>query len=689
MKLSIRCPLPVSPASLAASVALVAIVAPRHAAALDSLEEVTVRGRWDNPIGRSISASQGVVGAEEIALRPRLRTGDILEAVPGLIMTQHSGTGKSNQMFLRGFNLDHGTDFATWVDGMPVNMPTHGHGQGYTDLNFLIPELVERIEYRKGAYYADVSDFSSAGSARLSTFRRLDEGMLQAGVGEDGYVRVLLADSVAVGRGDLLFAAQAHRYDGPWVDVPEDLERRNALVTWSARPDEDREWHVTLMAYDAEWNAADQIPRRAVDAGLLSPLGSIDPTLGGETSRHSLSGGWHGSVGRGRARVNAYLIDYELDLFSNFTYWLDDPVDGDQFEQVDDRTVAGLDLAFSFGGRRSSHPFGAGLRHDDIDDVGLFRSKARRRGAAIRRDSVEQRSIGLYYSNETSWTERLRSIVGLRADRYDFDVTSAFAPNSGSSDDTIVSPKASVIYAASDEIELYVSAGKSFHSNDARGTTIAFDPVTEEPAERVDPLVASRQAEVGARAFFDDRVNLSATLWYLELDSELLFVGDAGNTEASGASRRYGIEIPLYYRINEQVTFDVELALTESEFTDDSPAGREIPGSIDRVLSAGVTVNRPNGLYGSARLRYFGPRPLVEDGSVESGSSAVVNASVGYRRDRFDIRFDVLNLLDSDDEDIAYFYASRLPGEPLAGVEDVHFHPIEPRTARLYVRFAF
>src|SRR5690554_5448810 len=227
-------------------------------------------------------------------------------------------------------------------------------------------------------------------------------------------------------------------------------------MTWSARPDDDREWHLTLMAYDAEWNAADQIPRRAVDAGRLSRLGSIDTTLGGETSRHSLSGGWHGPLGGGRARLHAYVIDYELDLFSNFTYWLDDPVDGDQLEQLDDRTVAKLDFAFTFAsGPRSSHTFGAALRHDDIDDVGLFRSKARQRIEPIRRDRVEQRSVGLYYSNETDWTARLRTILGLRADRYDFDVTSAFAPNSGTAEDSIVSPKASLIYAVSDAVELY------------------------------------------------------------------------------------------------------------------------------------------------------------------------------------------------------------------------------------------
>src|SRR5262245_60440407 len=221
--------------------------APSHVEA-----DIVVLGRWDNPIGASTSASHGVVGAAEIDARPRMRTGEIMEVVPGVIVTQHSGTGKSNQMFLRGFNLDHGTDFATWVDGMPVNLPTHAHGQGYTDINFLIPELVERLEYRKGAYYAEVSDFSSAGGAHLSTYERLTEGMLKAGLGEDGYFSALAADSVAAGRGEFLYGVQAHRYDGPWVDIDEDVERNNLLLRYSTRTD-DGGWNVALMGYDAQW----------------------------------------------------------------------------------------------------------------------------------------------------------------------------------------------------------------------------------------------------------------------------------------------------------------------------------------------------------------------------------------------------------------------------------------------------
>lgn len=652
-------------------------------------DEVVVLGRWDNPFGYSVSASQGVVGAQELDTRPRLRTGEVLELVPGLIVTQHSGTGKSNQMFLRGFNLDHGTDFATWVDGMPVNLPTHGHGQGYTDLNFLIPELVERLEYRKGAYYAEVSDFSSTGGAYLSTYRQLPEGIAKIGLGEEGYVSALLANSVAAGSGELLYGLQTHRYDGPWDDIDEDLERNNLLLRYSGRGADGGDWNVALMGYDARWNSADQIPRRAVDDGTISRFGSLDTSLGGETSRYSVSGSLAKDTGAGRLRLNAYAIDYDLSLFSNFTYFLDDPVGGDQFEQLDERTIFGGDVAYSFGGGATTHTIGAQLRRDDIGDVGLFHTAGLRRIASVRRDSVEELSVGFYYANETRWSERLRTTLGVRADHYDFDVTSDLAANSGTASETLLSPKANLIYALNDTTELYASAGQGFHSNDARGTTITVDPASGEPAERVNPLVEAHEFEVGFRSFVDRRLNVSAALWLLDLDSELLFIGDAGNTEASRPSRRYGLEVPLYYRFTDRLTLDVELALTKSKFTQDDPAGNEIPGAIDRVLAAGLTFANSNGFYGSARLRYFGPRPLVEDGSVESGSSATVNASVGFKRASYDLRIDLLNVFDSDDDDITYFYASRLPGEPDEGVEDLHFHPMEPRMIRAYVSWKF
>jgi hypothetical protein len=534
-----------------------------------------------------------------------------------------------------------------------------------------------------------VSDFSSAGAAYLSTYGHLPDGFVKAGLGEDGYFSALIADSMPAGTaGEFLYGVQAHRYDGPWTDIDEDVKRGNVLLRYTHHT-EAGGWNVAFMGYDASWNSPDQIPLRAVQSGLIDELGSIDKTLGGQTSRYSLSGAWNGEIGKGSARATAYLVDYDLDLFSNFTYFLDDAVDGDQFNQHDERTVSGGNFTYTLGGDRSHHTLGAQLRRDDIGNVGLYRTRMRQRVSTVRSDVVDERTVGAYYSNETHWSNRLRTILGVRADWFDFDVASDLAANSGIASQAIVSPKASVIYAVGDKTELYASAGQGFHSNDARGTTIRVDPVSGDPAARVDPLVKSKEVEVGFRSFVDRKLNMSAALWYLTLDSELLFVGDAGNTEPSRRSRRYGLEVPVYYRPNDRLTLDFELALTHSEFSDGDPVGSKIPGAIDRVLGAGVAFQAPRGFYSAVRLRYFGPRPLIEDGSVESGSSAVLNLEAGYKRGRMDFRVDLLNAFNSHDDDITYWYASRLPGEPVAGAEDYHFHPIEPRNVRAYFSLKF
>jgi hypothetical protein len=651
------------------------------------VEEIVVSGRWDRRRGLAVSASQGYLSAEEINLQPLLRPGDMLELVPGLIVTQHSGTGKSNQMFLRGFNLDHGTDFATWIDGMPINMPSHGHGQGYTDLNFIMPELIESLEFRKGPYHADVADFSSAGAAFFSTPTRLDSRIIKAGVGENSFAKLLFADSYATRDGDLLIGLQAHQYDGPWVGVSEDLEKYNGVFRYTESIPDHSEWSVMLMAYDAKWDSADQVPLRAVEAGLVSPLGTIDDMVGGGTSRYSLSGHWHRDFGQTEITARGYAIDYDLELFSNFTYFLEDPVRGDQFEQVDDRRVYGGDLVWRSRKTESmSHKLGLTLRFDDIDAVGLYNTERRERFNTVREDEVQQLSAGVFYDLETAWTDEWRSTLGIRADYYSFDVpVSLAAANTGSTSEWQVSPKLNLIRTLSLNTEVYVSAGWGYHSNDARGTVISVDPGTGDPAAPVDPLVASKGAEVGLRYFDGKRFNISGALWLLELDSELIFVGDAGNTEPLGASRRYGVEIPAYFRLNEQWLLDLEIALTRSSFTD-APAGSdEIPGSLDRVIAVGVAADFASGAYGTLRLRHFGDRPLTEDGSVRSDSSTVVNLALGYRIGNLDFRLEALNLLDSSDDDITYFYESRLPGEPTGGVGDVHFHPMEPRAFRAHV----
>ncbi len=662
---------------------------PAEAHAPEDPDQIVVTGRRLDLVGEAISASEGLIGRQEINSRPILRSGDLLEFVPGLVATQHSGSGKANQYFLRGFNLDHGTDFATFVDAMPVNMRTHGHGQGWTDLNFMIPEAVEQLRYRKGTYYADVGDFSSTGSARFQIADTMPLGLAEVTAGSFGFQRGVVVDSVQLGGGDLLFAGELQTFDGPWNDIGEDVRKKSGLLRYSGQVGSGRA-HLMVMAYDNKWNSPDQIPERAVEQGLISEFGSIDTTVGGETSRFSISGGWSASAFGGSFIGSAYAVDSSLDLYSNFTYLLDDPVNGDQFRQVDERRLFGFEVSQQWGTGRSRWRVGADGRYDDIERVGLFRTKARQPVATVREDAVKEGSIGLFASNEFTFNDKLRTYFGVRYDRFDFDVRARTNPeNSGKANDDKVSVKGSLIYKPADPLELYLSAGQGFHSNDARGTTIRTDPVSGEAADRVDALVGSLGGEIGARLFISDRLQATAALWTLRLESELLFVGDAGNTEASRPSRRKGVEAGLYYFGSRNLSGEVEVSYTNSRFRDADSAGDRIPGSIPLVVSGGLTFKVDSGWLASGRLRYFGKYPLIEDDSVKSDGSLFVNLRAGREWGRIGAYLDLFNVLNSRDHDVDCFYASRLPGEPPEGVEDIHFHVFQPRSARLSVGYRF
>ena len=656
------------------------------------LEELVVEGRAANLVGIADAASEGRVGQAQLAPRPLLRVGEVLETVPGTIVTQHSGSGKANQYFLRGFNLDHGTDFSTSVDGVPINLPTHAHGQGYLDVTFLIPELIERISFEKGPYYADGGNFSTAGSANIRLMRRLDAGIARFQAGTDEYYEGLFANSSSVGNGDLLYALRTRIYDGPWVN-PENSTLFSGLLKYS-RGDAAGGSSLSAMAYHNEWDATDQVAERAVAGGQIDRFGTLDPTNGGTTGRYTLTGSWwNAGDGGGRTRASAYAAYYHLNLFSNFTYLLANPERGDQFEQADRRLYTGGDVSqrwfTNWFGVPGTNTIGGELRHDQIFEVGLYNTDDRERLSTVRSDEVAESNVGLYVENETRWAPVLRTVVGLRGDVYRFDVQSEISENSGTEVALMANPKFSVAVGPWFGTEYYLNLGFGYHSNDARGTTIEVDPVTREPVDPVDPLVRTRGAELGVRTALIPGLQSAVALWYTGLESELVFVGDAGGTEASRASEHYGVEWTNYYRLTEWLNINLDVALTESRFTEDDPEGNEIENSIGRTITGGIYADRGRGGIASLQLRHFGPRPLSADGSVTSESTTLVNAKLGWRFDRVALALDLLNLLDTEAADVSYFYSSRLEGDPAGGVEDVHFHPVLPRTARLSATWRF
>jgi len=650
-------------------------------------DEIRIIGHYQNSVGTSDAASQGYVSPQALESRAIQRPGEVLESVPGVIITQHSGDGKANQYFLRGFNLDHGTDFSTTVDHMPVNLPTHAHGQGYSDLNFLIPELISRVAYKKGPYFAEEGDFSSAGAADIDYYTKMPKGSASVGIGSNGYRRALAADSFDAAPGHLLYGLELFHNDGPW-DNPEDYRKLNGVLRLSQGTNADG-YTLSLMGYGGKWNATDQIPQRAVEAGTLSRFGAIDPTDGGKTSRYSLSLDRHLVLDNGGVfHMDVYAIKYRLDLFSNFTYFLDDPVNGDQFEQFDDRTIVGLTPSWIFigkwEGRETTHKFGMDARRDDID-VALHDTAARERLSTVRADKVVQTGLGFYYENTVQWSDTFRSIAGVRENFYRARVDSDLAANSGTSNDRITSPKLNFIFGPFDKTEYFLNYGQGFHSNDARGTTITVDPKTGSPADKVPALVKTKGEEIGVRTEAIPRLQSSLSLWQLSLASELIFLGDAGTTEASRPSLRRGIEWSNRYLPYNWLLVDFDLSLSRARFTDTDPAGNYIPGAIDRVASLGMTAKDFGPWSGNVHARYFGPRPLTEDNSQRSGTSIVFSARAAYRIDaRTSVDFDVFNLFDRKVSDIEYYYASRLQGEA-APVSDTHFHPAEPRTVRVAV----
>ena len=668
--------------SLACAITLVCTIAPAFAEGDGPLPKVFVAASRTSQIGVADSANAGVVTLEQLAARTVYRPAELLETTPGLIVSQHSGEGKANQFYLRGFNLDHGTDLRTSVDGMLVNQRSHAHGQGWTDLNFLIPELTDRLTYSKGPYRADSGDFGAAGTMDVRYAETLDHGIASIGIGQKGFRRALLADSPALGKGNLLYAIESFHNDGPYTRG-DDYTKLNGVLRYSEGSVANG-WNVTAMAYRARWNATDQIPRRAVDEGRLGRFDAIDYTDGGSARRLSVSGSWRTDSDAGATSINAYMIANRLDLFSNFTYFLDDPVNGDQFAQPDRRVTSAINADHRWGDYRA----GIALQNDNIYN-GLYKTAARQRLSTTREDHIVETSAAAFLEKTSRWSRHLRTVAGVRLDHYRFDVDSNLAANSGKRSASKLSPTLSIIAGPWQKTELYLNAGTGFHSNDARGTTMRIDPATGEAADPVTPLVRARGIELGARTEAFKGLQSSFSVYRLDFDSELVFVGDAGTTEAGRPSTRTGVEFSNYYKPLRWLTLDADVAFARARFRDADAAGQRIPGAVEGVASLALAIDGLGPWYGALQMRYFGPRPLIENNSVRSQSTSTLNARIGYRlTQHIKLELEGFNLANRRDAAIEYYYASRLRNEAEAR-DDRHFHPIEPRSFRVTLTSAF
>ncbi len=650
----------------------------------------------ENMVGVASAGSEGAITAAQLSARPINRAAEVLEAVPGMVISQHSGEGKANQYYLRGFNLDHGFDFGQTIAGVPVNLPTHAHAQGYADSNFLIPELVSGVQFRKGPYYAESGDFSSAGSANINYFNSLERPIVSLSTGSFNYRRFLGAASPRVGPGNLLAAFEFVRDDGPW-ESPNEADKYNAILRYS-QGDSRNGFSMTFMGFSNHWHSTDQIPQRAIDSGQIGRFGFIEETDGGETSRYSVAGDWQRSGTNDSTRVTLYAMRYDVQLFHNFTYFLNDPVNGDQFEQYEERWTTGAKATYRrlghLGNYDAESAFGVEFRNDSIAPLGLYLTRNTERLSTAREDDVDQFSIGMFGETEVGWRRVVRTTFGLRGDIHHWNVRANNPLNSGTSTSGILSPKVSAVFGPWGGTEFYANWGLGFHSNSGLGVTLKVDPFTGEPADRAPAFARAHGAEFGVRTVAVPGLQTTATVWYLGFDSELIYVGDSGSTEAGPASRRMGVEITNYFRPNPWTTLDLDVSFSRARFADVSSGQNFVTGSLNRVLSGGFTVEPPPerdaGPFGSIRLRHFGPRPLIEDASIRSKSTSIVNGEAGYKfNDRFRLVLEGFNIFNAEVSDIDYFFASRLPGEPLEGVEDIHLHAAIPRSARVALRVSF
>jgi outer membrane receptor protein involved in Fe transport len=719
---------------------------------------INVQGRADNLIGIASSAGQVTVGAEELKNRPILRSGEILEALPGLIITQHAGGGKANQYFLRGFNLDHGTDFAIFLDGMPLNLPSHAHGEGYADMNIVIPEFVERIDAEKGPYYADVGDYGSAGSTQVVYYKTLPQDFIQVDGGMYQFARLVFGASRKLGAGNLLYGGEAYHDGGPWVH-PDNYYKFNGIATYSQGGD-DKGFSITARGYaGTRWNSTDQIPYTAIP--VVGFFGALNPEDGGHSHRYSLQGEWHHRGANSETKIMAYGFYYDLNLWSDFTYYLVDPYKGDQFEQQDRRWVAGFDVRHTifseWFGHKVETTFGMQLRNDWIHN-GLFRTEGRVPTsktyytanyldqpspldqiailpAATDLNKFTETIGSLWVSTKIQWASKFHSILGLRGDygrgiitsftnptnpNYPNDAYPAnYNPNTHQSVSKFLSsPKATLVFGPWAQTEFYVQGGFSYHTNDVRGSTQLYEPVSPDypyyntptydtpNPNKIPFLVQTKGGEVGVRTAAVPHLQSTVEIWYLHSNSELLQDGDTGGTSPSQQpSERYGIEVGNYYAPTGHWVFDADFADSRAIFTEDAPDdstfyfatstsaqqlcannsncfgliptgggtylqnqyGKEVPEAVRWVVAAGATLQDYKGLSASLRLRYFGPRPLTSDAHYTSPATALVNLGATYKfNEHWSLIGEVLNLFNRRDHDIDYAYVSQMT--PAAGL---------------------
>lgn len=663
--------------SLSAAIAAGSVSA--QPAAGRAIEEIVVFGRSTNLVGRAASATEGSVSGADLLIRPMFKTAELLESMPGMVAVQHSGSGKANQYFLRGFNLDHGTDYTVILDGTPLNLRSHGHGQGYLDVNGLIPETVNNIDYRKGPYRADLGDFAVAGASFISMIDRLDQSFVSAETGRFGWRRMAGGISENAAGGTLTLVGELKQYDGVWQKA-EELDHKSMWGKYLRETDFGR-MSVTLSGYDATWDPTEQVPDRAIGSAVCpDAFCSLDPTAKGSTERWILSTQLEGS-------------DWNAALFAqHYDWWMNsNPTYDFQLKQFDKRWITGGNITKTvIDGDAWQVDVGGNFRYDDVSRVGLDSTARREFVENLIDNEIVEGSVGAYVEATWQVTEQLRLMSGVRFDRYNFDVTALNQANSSAGEKTVrlASPKAGLAYAVNDSIELYGNWGKGFHSNDARGVVNSTDPVPG--------LSHGTGYEGGARLALGD-AKFTAAYWWLQQDSELIFIGDSNAVEPKGGSKREGVELTMFWQPLPWLGVDAVYTHSDAHYIN-NPEGRYVENALEEAAQLGITATQDN-WDASLRVRHLGSYPMLADGSQRADKLTTVNLRGAYHWEALTLYAEFINLLDSDGKEIMYWYEAYVDGfdPPGQTSEDIDCavtncrlsRSTEPRAFRLGVSYKF
>lgn len=680
-------------------------------ASAGNLSEVTITASRVNLLGTATTASQGSVTEQELDLRPAYRVGQLLESVPGLVVTVHSGEGKANQYLARGFNLDHGTDIANFVDDMPINRPSNTHGQGYSDLNFLMPELSNGLDYTKGPYYASVGDFGSVASTHMHLANDIPDQVSLAG-GTLGVYNAFAGGTGHLTDQDRVLGGIYYGHvDGPYTH-PDDFRKVAGTLRFSHGTDADG-YSATAMYYHGEGNMTTDQALRAIQEGLISRWGTLDPTDGSLSERFSLSSHYGATGDRWKSSSSAYFIHSKMILWNDFTHYLDDPINSDQEEQYESRSTAGGQSVFmiqTYGSVQNDVAIGVQARYDNayvnrkhtlhrdplsycsLEQASGPTLQVPAAGGICNADQVHLLDVGPYVEATTHWTEWLRTVVGVREEYYEASDHSLTTGFHGTDHQSLFQPKGSLILGPFLETELYLSAGRGFHSDDVRGVfgTVPLEGIPG-TAGKTPLLAPTNGVEAGVRSNIVPNLSMQLAVFQQDFNSELAYDADAGQDTASAPSRRQGIELSGEYRPARWIEFNTDLAYSKARYRGDLTAfgldGPYIANAPTFIGSFGVLVDNLGRWFGGLQWRKLGPYPINDgDKYPEDPGYSEFNLDAGYKiNTHLKVQLSVYNVLNTRANSSAYYYTSRLPGEPPDGVTGIQVHPLEPISGVLKV----